>query len=47
MTRELVFLLEEESAKVMLESLLPRILDPEIKPRLLAFKANKISKNRW
>jgi Domain of unknown function (DUF4276) len=39
--KELVFLLEEESAKVMLESLLPRILDPEIKPRLLAFEGKQ------
>ncbi|MFA6970457.1 MAG: DUF4276 family protein [Gallionella sp.] len=39
--KELVFLLEEESAKVMLECLLPRILDPEIKPRLLAFEGKQ------
>ena len=35
--KELVFLLEEVSAKVMLESLLPRILNPCIRPRLIAF----------
>jgi hypothetical protein len=39
--KELVFLLEEESAKAMLESLLPRILDAEIKPRLLAFEGKQ------
>jgi len=39
--KELVFLLEEESAKVMLESLLPRILDAGIKPRLLAFEGKQ------
>lgn len=39
--RELVFLLEEESAKAMLESLLPRILDAGIKPRLLAFEGKQ------
>lgn len=38
---ELVFLLEEESAKAMLESLLPRMLDPAIKPRLLAFEGKQ------
>jgi len=41
MKKELVFLLEEESAKAMLESLLPRILNPEIKPRLLAFEGKQ------
>jgi hypothetical protein len=35
--KELVFLLEEASAKAMLESLLPRILTPFITPRLIAF----------
>lgn len=35
--KEIVFLLEEESAKAMLESLLPRILHPSITPRLIAF----------
>ena len=39
--KELVFLLEEESAKVMLESLLPRMLDAVIKPRLLAFEGKQ------
>jgi len=39
--KELVFLLEEESAKAMLESLLPRILDAGIKPRLLAFEGKQ------
>lgn len=39
---ELVFLLEEESAKAMLESLLPRILNVKIiKPRLLAFEGKQ------
>ena len=41
MKKELVFLLEEESAKAMLESLLPRILNPEIAPRLLAFEGKQ------
>jgi hypothetical protein len=36
--KELVFLLEEASAKAMLESLLPRILAPDIKPKLIAFE---------
>ena len=35
--KELVFLLEEVSAKAMLESLLPRILHPDIRPRYIAF----------
>lgn len=39
--KELVFLLEEESAKAMLESLLPRILDAGITPRLLAFEGKQ------
>lgn len=39
--KELVFLLEEESAKAMLESLLPRMLDPAIKLRLLAFEGKQ------
>jgi len=39
--KELVFLLEEESAKAMLESLLPRILNPEIKPRLIPFEGKQ------
>ena len=47
MIKELVFLLEEESAKAMLESLLPRMLDPEIKPRLLAFEGKQDLENKW
>jgi len=39
--KELVFLLEEPSAKAMLESLLPRILDSSIRPRLLAFEGKQ------
>ena len=36
--KELVFLLEEESAKAMLESLLPRILHPDIRARFIPFE---------
>lgn len=39
--RELVFLLEEASAKVMLESLLPRLLDKEIECRLIPFRGKQ------
>lgn len=39
--KELVFLLEEESAKVMLESLLPRILHPDIRPRFIPFEGKQ------
>ncbi len=39
--KELVFLLEEESAKAMLESLLPRILNPAIKARLIPFEGKQ------
>lgn len=39
--KELVFLLEEASAKAMLESLLPRLLDPQIRPRMLAFEGKQ------
>ncbi len=39
--KELVFLLEEESAKAMLESILPRILNPCITPRLIAFNGKQ------
>lgn len=39
--KELVFLLEEESAKAMLESLLARILNPEIKARLIPFEGKQ------
>lgn len=35
--KELVFLLEEASAKAMLESLLPRFLHPDIRPRFIPF----------
>ena len=35
--KELVFLLEEESAKAMLEGLLPRVLDSRVHPRLMTF----------
>ena len=36
--RELVFLFEEESAKAMLRGLLPRLLDPQVQPRLIVFE---------
>lgn len=39
--KELVFLLEEESAKAMLESLLPRILHPDIRPRYIPFEGKQ------
>ena len=39
--KELVFLLEEPSAKAMLESLLPRLLDEEITFRLIPFKGKQ------
>lgn len=39
--RELVFLLEEESAKALLESLLPRLLDPRIVPRFIPFEGKQ------
>lgn len=39
--RELVFLLEERSAKAMLESLLPRLLQPETNYRLIPFEAKQ------
>ncbi|MDO9011291.1 MAG: DUF4276 family protein [Gallionella sp.] len=39
--KELVFLLEEPSAKAMLESMLPRILDSSIRPRLLDFEGKQ------
>ncbi|MBV7568562.1 DUF4276 family protein [Pseudomonas sp. PDM27] len=41
MRRELVFLLEERSAKVMLESFLPRILDEQIEFKLIAFEGKQ------
>jgi hypothetical protein len=39
--KELVFLLEERSAKAMLESLLPRILSPDISFRCIAFEGKQ------
>lgn len=39
--REMVFLLEEPSAKAMLESLLPRMLDSSIEFKLLAFEGKQ------
>jgi hypothetical protein len=39
--RELVFLLEEPSAKAMLESLLPRFLHPAIVVRLIPFRGKQ------
>ena len=39
--KELVFLLEEASAKAMLESLLPRILHPDIHTRLIPFEGKQ------
>ena len=39
--KELVFLLEEESAKAMLLGLLPRVLDPQVQPRLMVFEGKQ------
>ena len=39
--KELVFLLKEESAKAMLETLLPRLLSQEINPRFLIFEGKQ------
>ncbi|MFA0924034.1 DUF4276 family protein [Xanthomonas fragariae] len=39
--RELVFLLEERSAKAMLENLLPRLLSKDIRYRLVAFEGKQ------
>jgi len=39
--KELVFLLEEESAKQMLQGLLPRFLDPDVQPRLMVFEGKQ------
>jgi len=39
--KELVFLLEESSAKAMLESLLPRVIDPDIHIRLIPFEGKQ------
>lgn len=41
MRRELVFLLEERSAKVMLEGLLPRFLDGRIEFKLIVFEGKQ------
>jgi hypothetical protein len=37
----MVFLLEEESAKAMLESFLPRVLHPDIRPRFIPFEGKQ------
>ena len=39
--KELVFLLEEESAKAMLENMLPRMLHPDICPRFIPFEGKQ------
>ena len=39
--KELVFLLEEESAKAMQESLFPRILNPKIQPRFIPIEGKQ------
>ena len=39
--KELVFLLEEKSAKAMLENMLPRILHPDISPRFIPFEGKQ------
>lgn len=39
--RELVFFLEEESAKSMLLGLLPRILDSRVHPRMIVFEGKQ------
>lgn len=39
--RELVFLLEERSAKALLESLLPRCLSPDIRTRFVPFEGKQ------
>ena len=39
--KEIVFLLEEESAKAMLEGLLPRILDAQIRLRYIPFEGKQ------
>jgi len=39
--KELVFLLEERSARVMLESLLPRLLRNEVSFRLIPFEGKQ------
>ena len=39
--KELVFLLEEESARAMLEGVLPRILHNDISPRMIVFEGKQ------
>lgn len=39
--RELVFLLEEASAKALLETLLPRILHTDVRPRYIPFEGKQ------
>lgn len=39
--KELVFLLEEQSAKAMLESLLPRLLDGNVSYRCITFEGKQ------
>ncbi|WP_108645478.1 DUF4276 family protein [Polynucleobacter rarus] len=39
--KELVFLLEEESAKAMLEGLLPKVLHKSISPRFIVFEGKQ------
>ena len=39
--KELVFLLEEDSAKALLLGVLPRILDPQVRPRLMVFEGKQ------
>jgi len=39
--RELVFLLEEESARVMIEGILPKLLKPGIAPRYIVFEGKQ------
>lgn len=39
--KELVFLVEELSAKALLETLLPRFLAPEIQPHFIAFEGKQ------
>ena len=41
MNKELVFLLEEPSARALLETLLPRLLHPTITPRLIPFEGKQ------
>jgi hypothetical protein len=39
--KELVFLLEEDSARAMLQSLLQRLLHPDIRPRFIPFEGKQ------